>query len=755
MTATYEYRIHGLHCVEEVRAISQALTGREGVLELRIDLVGERLVARLDPHVFSAADLTASIAALGLRAEPWAPSQKSVRSLSGRTWFALASGFVLLGGMVVQWADTGSVLALLADHEGHQPPALATWLFRSAAVCGLVSTLPAAWRSLRAARFDMNVLVLFSIGGAAGLGEWSEGAAVASLFAIAGELESWSAARARQAVSGLIALTPPHAHVIEYGQERCVPLSEVVPGAVVLVRPGERVPVDGIVATGVSTVDQGVVTGEAIPVVRHPGDRVLAGSLNGRGAIEVRAERPASESTVSRMLQAVDEARLRRTHAELWIERFSRRYTPLVLVIALAVVLVPPLVGLGSWTEWFYRGLVVTLIACPCALVISTPVTIAAALASAARNGVLIKGGEYLERLARARVVAFDKTGVVTNGDPEVLSIEALPPHTETDVLRRLAAVESRSEHPLGRAIMNLAVLRGVPPLPSADVCAIPGLGVEGTVDGQRLWSGSLRLAHEQHATAPDVWRRAQEVERLGLSVVLCGIGSEVWAILGVRDAMNASAGDVVRRLSQGGIQLCVLLTGDHRVAAEEAGRVLGVHAVHAGLMPADKADLVRHYEQTAGDVIMVGDGMNDTAALVTASVGVAMGGCSTDVALDAAGVTCMTADLALLPWVIGHAKRTLAVVKQNVAFAVGMKLLFLLMAVTGHATLWVAVAADTGATIAVTLNGLRLLRAQGLERPRADQKHAVPSSGAQAHAAGDCCANRAAYTTGGSSATT
>jgi Cd2+/Zn2+-exporting ATPase len=708
---TRAYRVLGLHCAEEVRLVQQALDAVPGVSDLQFDVLAERLVLRAAPDIAASGQIEQAIAALGMRAEPWSEATGDGAPGATRIGLAAASGTALLLAMTWQVVESGSLWQALSG-EGHDgavhPVPMA--LYGLAAGAGLVTTLPRAWRAARLGRLDMNVLVIVAILGATVLGEWSEGATVASLFAVANALEAWSTTRARQAVTGLMRLTPHHANVLHHDHEHRMPVEHVQPGAIVVVRPGDRVPVDGEIVGGLSSVDEAALSGESVPVLKHPGDPVFAGTLNGSGALEVRVTRRAAESSIARMVALVEAARLRRTSTEQWIERFARYYTPTVIAVALAVAIVPPLLGMGAWIEWFYRGLVTTLIACPCALVISTPVTIVAALASAARVGVLVKGGDALEALARTTTVAFDKTGVVTRGEPVVEVLEPVAPHGAAEVLARLLAVECRSEHPLARAIVAYARAQGVDAHAAADVQAMPGSGAEGLVDGQLFWIGSYRLAHRHHVDTAALQARVAVLEGQGLSAVLCGDAAAVWALVGLRDAPRADAEAAVRALRRAGVARQVLLTGDNRAAAHLVGQGLGLDDVLAGLLPEEKASAIRDMATGGARVAMIGDGVNDTLAMAAADVGIAMGSRSTDVALETADIVVAADDLLRLPWLLEHARRALRVVQQNVWIAVAAKLAFVVMAASGHATLWMAVAADTGATVLVTLNGLRLL---------------------------------------------
>lgn len=717
---THHFRVHGLHCAHEVAAIRTTLADQPGISGLQFDIVAERLVVTLDPTIADPAVIASAVDALGMRAVPWRDSTEPTTAPPWPTRLAMASGLLLLIGITTHIVEVGSVLHALADADDGPAHPISTAIFGIAALAALATILPRAARSLAARRLDMHSLVVVSVIGAALLGEWSEVATVAVLFATANLLESWSAARARHAVTALMRLTPHHAHVVGATGESCVMVEHIHPGTVVRVRPGDRVPIDGDVIAGVSSVDESALSGESVPVAKHEGDRVYAGTLNGTGAIDVRATRHATDSAIARMVATIDTARLRRTRAEQWIEQFAASYTPAVIAAALVIALVPPLFG-GDWSVWFYRGLVATLIACPCALVISTPVTIVAALTSAARAGVLVKGGETLEALARTRVVAYDKTGVVTRGDHHVRVVEPIGAHDESTLLARLMAIEARSEHPLARAIVAFAAERGITEAAATSVRALPGRGAEGVVAGEVFWIGSHRLARERHALAPEVEVRARALELDGLTVVLCGDSHSAWALIGLSDSVRDDAAPTIAALTAIGIRHQALLTGDHDVAGQTVARAIGIHDVRASLLPADKEEAIHALRRAHGPVAMIGDGINDTPAMAAADVGIALGPRSTDAALEVADVVIASDDLLRVPGLVAHARHALWVVKQNVWFAVGAKVVFLLAAAAGHASLWMAVAADTGATVLVTLNALRLLRPLASHRASLD----------------------------------
>jgi Cd2+/Zn2+-exporting ATPase len=489
------------------------------------------------------------------------------------------------------------------------------------------------------------------------------------------------------------------------------PVEEVPLGAVVLVRPGERVPLDGVVTQGETSVNQAPITGEAAPVPKAVGDEVFAGTINETGAFEFRATKPASDTTLARIIRMVEQAQSRRAAAEQWVDRFAFYYTPAMMFLAMAVAVVPPLVMGGPWGRWFYEALVILVIACPCALVISTPVTIVAALARAAREGVLIKGGAFLEAAAHIRVVALDKTGTLTQGRPEVQRILPLDNHTERELLATAAALEAESEHALARAILRRAEKEGVPVKKAERFQAIKGKGAEGWIDGQRFWIGSHRFVHENVEEPPDVHRRAEELEDAGHSVVAIGNAEHVCGLVSLADTVRGEARQAVAAMKAAGVRRVVMLTGDNEVTAHAVAGQTGVDEVRSQLLPEDKLWAVEDLTRTHTHVAMIGDGINDAPALAAATVGIAMGAAGTDAAIETADVALMSDDLSKVPWLIGHARHTVSVIRQNVIFALSVKALFLILALAGVSTLWMAIAADMGVSLLVILNALRLLR--------------------------------------------
>ncbi len=593
----------------------------------------------------------------------------------------------------------------------------------AATVIGGFPVARAGWGTLRATRRpDMNALMTVAVIGALALGEYAESSVVVFLFSLGELLEALTMDRARGAVRALMALRPPEAtRRTPQGEER-VPVEALAVGDLVLIRPGERIPADGRVREGHSAVDQSPITGESLPVEKGVGDEVYAGTVNGPGALTVEVTRPASDSTLARIIHLVEEAQERRAPSQRLVDRFAAVYTPAVVAGAALVATVPPLLGLGGLADWLYRALVLLVIACPCALVISTPVAVVSGLAAAARAGILIKGGLHLEELARLRAVALDKTGTLTVGEPRLVGGQCANHVGESpqecpeclDLLAKAAAVEARSGHPLARAVVRAAQELGVADRygPAQRVESQPGRGVQGEVAGHAVRVGSHAYVHEGRAEEDDFCRRVDAVSARGRTAVVVEdvcCASRAYGV--VADTLRPEAPAVIRALKGMGILRTVMLTGDNPAVAERVARAAGVDEFQAGLLPHQKVEAVGALLERYGTVAMVGDGVNDAPALARASVGIAMGAVGSDVALETADVALMGDDLWGLPRAVRLGRRVAAVIRQNVAFSLATKAAFLALAVAGVATLWMAVFADVGVSLLVILNGMRLMQ--------------------------------------------
>lgn len=716
VSETRSYKVRELDCAEEVNALERALGSRKGVEALDFDILNARMTVTIDPETMDAERIVELVADAGMTAVPWEERARTTGSWwqrHGRLVMTAASGAFLLIGFMIHWIEHGSILhALTGTGEGQVVPLAARGFYIAGIVTGAWYILPRAVASIRRLSPDMNLLMTVAVLGATVIGEWLEAGMVVFLFSVALLLEHWSVDRARRAISALLELAPPTALVMpaDGGEPEERPVETVPMGSQVVVRPGDRIPLDGQVLTGRSSVNQAPITGESAPVPKGPGDEVYAGTINLEGTLEFEVNRPAGETTLANIIHLVQESRSRRARSEQWIAKFARYYTPAMMALAAAVAVVPPLAAGAAWTPWFYRALVLLVIGCPCALVISTPVTIVSALTSAARNGVLIKGGVYLEAVGRLDALALDKTGTLTYGRPEVQRVIPLDEHTPEQLLRTAAAVEADSTHPLAEAVVREAARQGIVPTRADRFRNVSGMGVEGLVDGELSWVGSHRMMHDKGQETERAHETALGIEDAGHTVVAVGTDDHVCGLMSVADGVRENAAAVVGALKEQGLRTLVMLTGDNETTARSIAEEVGIDEWRANLMPEDKVAAVKELTRRTEGVAMVGDGVNDAPAMAAADFGIAMGAIGSDVAIETADITLMSDEIAKIPWLVRHSRRALRIIKQNVALALGIKVLFVTLAVFGATTLWMAIAADTGVSLLVIFNGLRLL---------------------------------------------
>ncbi len=712
-TRTTEFLVRGMDCAEEIATLRGELTGLSGVRDLSFDLLNRKMTVEVEPQPGAAEAIVSAVARTGMTAEPWGDrSDDRSSSDEGRRRRSLttgASGLFLAVGFAVHAAQEGLSAALGGEGTGAPLPARGAYL--GAVVLGAWFIVPKALHSLRRLRPDVNLLMCVAALGAIGIGELFEAATVAFLFAVSLALEAWSIGRARKAIGALMALSPTKARVVTSGNnEELVEAATVEVGTVVIVKPGEKFPLDGRIVRGRTTVNQAPITGESVPVAKAEGSEVFAGTVNEEGAVEVETIKPFANSTLSQIAKMVGEAHARRSPSEQWVERFARVYTPIVLGCAVLVALLPPLFG-GEWSRWFYEALVLLVIACPCALVISTPISIVAALVAAARQGVLVKGGLYMEIPARLSAIALDKTGTLTEGRPRMKEVVPRAGHDERELLSIASAVEARSTHPIARAIVEHAAGMGIHPMPASDFQMLSGKGAHAKVDGVDHWIGSHRYLEERAQETPEQHQQLEALAASGSTVVVVGREDHVCGFIALSDRMRPGAAAVLDDLRAAGIRSIVLLTGDNRETGDAIGREAGVDQVRAELLPQDKVRAIEELVETYGTVAMVGDGVNDAPALARSSLGVAMGVAGTDAALETADIALMGDDLSKLGWLVRHSRRTLRVIHANVAASLAVKAVFLILALAGRASLWTAIAADMGVSLLVVLNALRLLK--------------------------------------------
>lgn len=712
------FKVHGMDCAEEVATLKREVGPMVGGEEhLAFDLLNAKMIVSGGASASPEAILKA-VAGTGMSAEAWEEGTGSAREKSGRQKLQLVLT-ILSGGLTAlafglhAWSSGGLHEALGAEGMGHAHRI--PWFSKGAylgamfAACWFIA--PKAWLSARRLRPDMNLLMVVAILGAMSIGEWFEASTVAFLFAVSNALEGWSLSRARRAVEALMDLTPTLVQVVKDGETVSVRPEEVPMGAHFQVKPGERVPLDGLILQGTSALNQAPITGESMPVTKNPGEEVFAGSINGDGALVVECSKPASDTVLARIIRMIGEASTKRAASEQWVDRFAKIYTPVVMILAILVALVPPLLMGGVWADWFYRALVLLVIACPCALVISTPVSIVAGLASAARHGVLVKGGMYLEAPAHLKAIAFDKTGTLTEGQPSVVQVVPLSAHTEQELLRVAGAMESQSDHPLARAIVAHVNSQGVTFTPAEGFQTLQGKGATAVLDGHTYWLGSHRFLEEQGAETPEIHTQLESLEADGRTVVAIGLDRELIGFLALADAVRPTSASTLQSLREAGVEHLVLLTGDNDGTAQAVGRQVDLTEIQAELMPEDKVKAIEALVAKYGQVAMIGDGVNDAPAMARATLGIAMGAMGSDAAIETADIALMNDDLTRLPWLIQHSRRTLAVIRQNITFALAVKAVFVVLTLMGHASLWSAIAADMGASLLVIFNGLRLLR--------------------------------------------
>jgi Cd2+/Zn2+-exporting ATPase len=712
------FKIHGMDCAEEIAILKREvgpLVGGEA--NLAFDLLNAKMIVSEGSAASSEAILVA-VGNTGMKAEPWlevAPNsrdQKSGRQKLQLLLMEASGGLTALAFLLHAWHAGGIGAALGSESGGHAHAV--PWLAQGVYLAGIFSAcwfiVPKAWHSARSLRPDMNFLMLVAVCGAIAIGEWFEAASVAFLFALSNALEAWSISRARRAVETLMDLTPPTAHLVVGDAVKDVPAAELAIGSRFVVKPGERIPLDGRVVQGESAVNQAPITGESLPLGKQAGDEVFAGSINGDGTLTVEGTKPANDTVLARIIRLIGEAHNKRAPSEQWVDRFARTYTPVVMGLALLVALVP-LVSGALWMPWIYRALVLLVIACPCALVISTPVSIVAGLASAARHGVLVKGGMYLEAAAHLKAIAFDKTGTLTEGRPRVMEAIPLGSASEEELLRVAGALESQSGHPLAHVIVAHVRSRGIA-FPAAQAFqALQGKGAMGTVDGHSYWLGSHRHLEERGLETPEIHALLKAQEAQGRTLVAFGTDGALMGFLALADAVRPETPETLRHLREAGVGHLVMLTGDNRGTAEVVAAHAGIAEFQSGLLPEDKVRAIEVLVATHGQVAMVGDGVNDAPAMARATLGIAMGAMGSDAAIETADIALMKDDLTRLPWLLAHSRRTLAVIRQNITFALAVKGVFVILTFAGHASLWSAIVADMGASLLVIVNGLRLLR--------------------------------------------
>lgn len=694
------YRVEGLSCTncaakfeKNVSQIPKVTDAKVNFGAGKISIEGEATIAEIEA--------AGAFENLKVQSEhDTEPRIETKEPFVKRNWNLLVSLFLIilaLGSQVVNGED-----ALLT--EG---------LFILAIIIGGFSLFKEGFSDLLKLNFSMESLMTIAIIGAAIIGEWTEGSIVVILFAISEALERFSMDKARQSIRSLMDIASKEALIRRNNVEQMINVSKIEVGDIMIIKPGQKIAMDGQVIKGHSSVNQAAITGESVPIEKNINDDIFAGTINEEGALEVKVTKHVNDTTIAKIIHLVEEAQGERAPAQAFVDKFAKYYTPTIMVIAALIVIVPPLFFNGDWNTWLYQGLSLLVVGCPCSLVISTPVSIVSAIGNSAKNGVLVKGGIYLEEIGGLKAIAFDKTGTLTKGTPTVTDFTTVDSKDEEKYFSIITALESYSQHPLASAILKEADNRAISykSVVVDEFTSITGKGIQGNIEGITYLVGSPKLFESILTDNSKIIENYQRLQQQGKTAMLLGTDKQILAVIAVADELRESSKAVIEKLHDLGIEHTIMLTGDNATTAQSIGKQTGVTEIKGDLMPQDKLDYIKSLKETYGKVAMVGDGINDAPALAASTVGIAMGGAGTDTALETADVALMGDDLQKLPFIVKLSRQTLRIIKQNITFSLGIKLLALLLVVPGWLTLWIAILADMGATILVTLNGLRLMK--------------------------------------------
>lgn len=702
------YRVDGLSCTNCAAKFERNVKEIEGVTEAivnfgasKITVTGEASIQQVEQAgAFEHLKIIPEKASF-TDPEHFTDHQSFIR----KNWRLLLSGLFIAVGYASQ---------IMNGEDFYLTKAL----FIFAIFIGGYSLFKEGFKNLLKFEFTMETLMTIAIIGAAFIGEWAEGSIVVILFAVSEALECYSMDKARQSIRSLMDIAPKEALVRRSGTDRMVHVDDIQIGDIMIIKPGQKIAMDGHVVKGYSAVNQAAITGESIPVKKNIDDSVFAGTLNEEGLLEVAVTKRVEDTTISKIIHLVEEAQGERAPAQAFVDTFAKYYTPAIIVIAALIATVPPLLFGGNWETWVYQGLSVLVVGCPCALVVSTPVAIVTSIGNAAKNGVLVKGGVYLEEIGGLKAIAFDKTGTLTKGVPVVTDYIELTEATNIQQNKNytiMAALEQLSQHPLASAIIKYGETRemDLTSINVNDFTSITGKGIRGTVDGNTYYVGSPVLFKELLTSqfTDSIHRQVSDLQLKGKTAMLFGTNQNLISIVAVADEVRSSSQHVIKRLHELGIEKTIMLTGDNQATAQAIGQQVGVSEIEGELMPQDKLDYIKQLKINFGKVAMVGDGINDAPALAAATVGIAMGGAGTDTAIETADVALMGDDLQKLPFTVKLSRKTLQIIKQNITFSLVIKLIALLLVIPGWLTLWIAIMADMGATLLVTLNGLRLMK--------------------------------------------
>ncbi|MFQ6084167.1 MAG: heavy metal translocating P-type ATPase [Candidatus Aminicenantia bacterium] len=691
--------VEGMDCSDESSIIEKRLNRLKGIKDIKFYLVSRELEVEYDPEVIKPAEIVASINQIGMKASIKTEFRRGLSFWDKRKHLILTMASGIL-------AVTGIILSRLEVSQD-----LTTPIFILAIIIGGFYIARKGIAAFRTLSLDMNFLMTIAVIGAAFIGEWTEAAVVVVLFSLAQLLENYSMDRARNAIRSLMELSPSKALVRRNGQEVEIDVNLVRIGEKIIIKPGEKIPLDGEVIKGNSYVNQAPITGESMPVEKKRGDPVFAGTINQRGSLEVKVTHLARDTTLARIIHMVEEAQAQKAPSQSFVDKFAKYYTPSVVIIAFLIATIPVFIFNQPFMDWIYRALVLLVISCPCALVISTPVTIVAGLARAARKGVLIKGGIHLENAGRLKALVFDKTGTLTKGKAEVIDIIPLNKNNKEQVLRIAAGIESRSEHHLAQAILAKAKEWELEISEPSDFQAIIGKGARAKINGEYFYIGNHRLFEENNFCTSELDQKMEKLEKESKSVVIVGNSKRALGIVVISDAIRDNCKPTLDKLRKIGIQKIAMLTGDNKGTAEAIAKELGIDEFKAELLPQDKVGAIKDFLKKYDKVAMIGDGVNDAPALAASTIGIAMGTAGTDAALETADIALMADDLSGIPFAVSLGKKALWIIKENISLALLIKAVFFALAIPGLATLWMAVFADMGASLIVIFNGMRLFK--------------------------------------------
>lgn len=702
-TILSKFKVSGMDCADEVAAVERSLAVA-GIVKVETNLMAETVTVAHEKSI-NEDRIKVLIEKAGLKVIE-DKRLSFFKEHSKRITLVGLSGLFLGIGLVLDWMSL------------YEKVTLGMFLISIGLSGGII--FPKAFRSIMKIHLDMNVLMTVAVLGAICIKEYSEAASVVFLFSLAELLEAMSVARARNAIREVLKVAPKDALIIdESGKTVTVAVSDLKVGNIVVVRPGDNIPVDGTIVDGISSVNEASLTGESRAVDKKKDDKVLAGTINESGALRVKVEKDFKDTKISQIISMIEDAQKEKAPSQRFVDKFSSIYTPAVLGFALLVATIPPMFFSGDWQSWIYKALVLLVIGCPCALVIATPVSVVSGLTSLARRGILVKGGVYLETLGKLKAMALDKTGTITNGKPEVKEMKLFSNVSESEVIRLAASLESMSSHPLALAMLKYASEKSVSYPHPENFKMITGKGAEGSIDGHMYFVGNHNLAHELGICGPHIEAYLDTVEEKSMSVIVVGhrphegCKGEILGIFALGDTIRSGIENVIKDFHSAGVQTVAMLSGDNQKTVNAVARKVGIDYAKGGLLPDDKvweiSDLVNKYKYVG----MVGDGVNDAPALANASIGFAMGVVGSDTAIETADVALMKDDLSMLPNAIRHGKQVLSVIRFNIGFAIAIKAVFFVLTFLGMTNLWLAVAADMGASLLVTFNALRLLRIQ------------------------------------------